>query len=74
MSKFKKAKISGTISYLNEKNQRVAVPRGDCEFSDNDGFGPFLLRWIDGQRHCQIELTNLEYSQYISTKQFSIIN
>ncbi len=42
---YKKAKVSGNVSYLNEKNQRVSVPRGACEISDNFGYEPIFLRW-----------------------------
>ena len=70
---FKAARVSGTVSYLNEKNQRVPVPHGQCEFCDHDGYGPFILRWeANGQKH-QIELSDIEYSQYISTKQFVLL-
>jgi len=73
MSTFKRARVSGTVSYLNEKNQRVSVPIGPCEFCDHDGFGPFLLRWVQNGDVHQIELSLNEYAQYSGTKDFVVL-
>lgn len=73
MNNFKKARVSGDVSYLNEKGQRLGVPKGPCEFSDNNGFGPFRLRWIVEGEYKEIELTLIEYSQYSGTKQFVVL-
>jgi hypothetical protein len=70
---FKPARVSGTVSYFNEKNQRVSVPNGPCEFCDHDGYGPFFLKWSANGQEQQIELSDIEYSQYISTKQFVLL-
>jgi hypothetical protein len=68
MNKFKKARVSGTVTYLNQINQRVPVPRGPCELCDHNGLGPFLLQWEQaGEKH-QIELALHEYAQYLGSK------
>lgn len=73
MSEFKKARVSGTVTYVNEKSQRVSVQRGPCEFCDHNGLGPFYLRWEQAGEWHQIELTLNEYAQYLDTKQFVIL-
>jgi hypothetical protein len=70
---YKKARVSGTVSYLNELNQRVAVPKGPCEISNNNGYGPNFLRWKEGDENHEIELTLIEYSTYSNTKDFVIL-
>lgn len=74
MSDYKKARVSGDVSYLNEKGQRVGVPKGPCEFSDNKGFGPFKLKWVVGGEFKEIELTLHEFAQYSGTKQFVVLD
>lgn len=72
-STYKKARVSGTVSYLNSMNQRVAVPRGQCEISDNKGYGPYFLRWRVGEIMHEIELSLIEFSTYSNTKDFMIL-
>ncbi len=70
---YKKARVSGNVSYLNEKHERVSVPRGPCEISDNFGYGPIFLRWKYEQQLHEIELTLIEFSTYSNTKDFVIL-
>ena len=70
---YKKARVSGFVSYLNEMNQRVSVPQGPCEISDNNGYGPNFLRWKLGDEIHEIELTLIEFSTYSNTKDFVIL-
>ena len=70
---YKKARVSGHVSYLNEMNQRVGVPHGPCEISDNNGYGPNFLRWEVGEKAYEIELTLVEFSTYSNTKDFVIL-
>ncbi len=72
-STYKKARVSGTVSYLNALNQRVAVPKGLCEISNNNGYGPNFLRWKVGDEIHEIELTLIEFSTYSNTKDFVIL-
>jgi hypothetical protein len=74
MNEFKKARVSGTVTYLNEKSQRVPVPRGPCEFCDHNGMGPFYLRWEQAGEMHQIELSIHEYAQYLKDKEFVIVD
>jgi hypothetical protein len=71
---FKKARVSGLVTYLNENNQRVSVPIGSCEISTNNGMGPYLLRWQHENTIKQIELSLNEFSQYQNTKDFVILD
>jgi len=71
---YKKSRVSGVVSYLNALGQRVRVPIGPCEISDNNGFGPFFLRWRNGDEYVEIELTINEFSQYSNTKDFVILD
>lgn len=70
---YKKARVSGVVSYLNDHGQRVGVPNGPCEISDNDGYGPFFLRWESSGKVFEIELSINEFSQYSNTKDFVIL-
>jgi hypothetical protein len=70
---YKKAKVSGHVSYLNEMNQRVSVPRGPCEISDNNGYGPIYLRWIISDVERETELTLIEFSRYSNTKDLVVL-
>lgn len=70
---YKKARVSGIVSYLNELGQRVGVPKGPCTISDNGGYGPFFLRWQSNGSKFQIELSLNEFSQYSNTKDFVIL-
>ena len=70
---YKKSRVSGTVSYLNEKNQRVSVPHGPCEISDNNGYGPYFLRWTYHGEKYEIELTLIEFSNYSNTKDFVLL-
>ena len=70
---YKKARVSGTVTYLNGMNQRIAIPKGPCEISDNKGYGPIFLRWKVGDELHEIELTLIEFSTYSSTKDFVIL-
>jgi hypothetical protein len=51
---YKNARVSGHVSYLNEMNQRVGVPHGPCEISDNNGYGPNFLRWKVGEKAASV--------------------
>lgn len=64
MDLYKKVKIANYVTYINEIGQRVPVPLGYCEFSDNNGLGPFILRWQKDEVTHSIELSDIEYSQY----------
>jgi hypothetical protein len=70
---YKKARVSGHVSYLNEMNQRVSVPRGSCEISDNNGYGPIYLRWSVSDVEREIELTLIEFSTYSNTKDLVVL-
>ena len=72
-STYKNARISGNVSYLNKLNQRVGVPKGPCEVSDNNGYGPNFLRWKEGDEIYEIELTLIEFSTYLNSKDFVIL-
>ena len=64
MSQFKKVKIVDYVTYINDSRQRVSVPFGVCDFSDNNGLGPFIIRWSENGLIHSVELSDIEYSQY----------
>lgn len=70
---FKKARVSGTVTYVNDIGQRVPVPIGPCEISDSNEMGPYFLRWLDNGSYKVIELTLHEYAHYKTTKNFVIL-
>lgn len=70
---YKKARVAGNVSYLNEINQRVGIPRGPCEVSDNHGYGPIYLRWSVGDAEKEIELTLIEFSTYSNSKDLVVL-
>ncbi len=59
----KKARIVGLISRLNEKKQRVRIPKGECEIDEGpDGIGPYVLYWKEDGRELGAELTLVEFA------------
>jgi len=71
---FRIARISGLVSYLNEKGQRVAIPNGPCEISHNDMMGPYIIRWCESGASKEVELTLKEFAHYESTRNFVILD
>lgn len=71
---YKKARVSGHVSYLNGKNRRVSVPQGSCEISDNNGYGPIYIRWNVSSVRREIELTLIEFSTYLNTKDLVVLS
>jgi hypothetical protein len=71
---YRKGRVSGNVSYVNEKNQRVTIPRGICEISDNNGYGPNFLRWKIGDSTFEVELTLIEFSTYMNSKDFVFLD
>lgn len=61
------------MTYLNQINQRVPVPRGPCELCDHSEFGPFLLQWEQAGEQHQIELALNEYAQYLNSKDLVVL-
>jgi hypothetical protein len=64
----KRLRISGTVTYMNEKNQRLAIPTGHHEFDADAGEGGTIY-WKDnnGIEHLR-PLTLVEYAQYVKNK------
>lgn len=63
----RKARISGVVTFLNDKGQRLEIPHQTCELDDGfKGLGPFILIWKDkdGSTH-QTELSEQEYAHYV---------
>jgi hypothetical protein len=61
-----KARIVGTMTRLNEANQRVAIPQGDCEIDDGPrGQGPYTLYWKEGGKEVSAALTLAERTLHV---------
>lgn len=66
LSMRKKARIVGLISRLNEKKQRVRIPKGECEIDEGpDGIGPYVLYWKEDGRELGAELTLVEFANHV---------
>ncbi|SDY67539.1 hypothetical protein SAMN04515617_1199 [Collimonas sp. OK242] len=70
----KSARIRNTVSYVNEKNQRINVPLGPCEIEEYPSSSKIAARiwWTDKDVENMTDLSDAEWAHYKSTKAFVI--
>lgn len=70
----RKARIVYTVTYLNEKGQRVAIPPQECTIVDA-GTGLVTVNFRDEQGKAQeTELTEGELAQYQQSKALKLLD
>ena len=70
------ARISGTVTYPNERNQRLGIPHGRCEIEEFPHADNPAARiwWTDADGVEQTtDLTLIEWAQYKQNKDFVIL-
>lgn len=70
----KSARIRNTVSYLNEKSQRVNIPLGPCEIEEYPSPSKVAARiwWTDKDGEHTTDLSDGEWAHYKSTRAFVV--
>jgi len=56
--------VTGNVTYLSEKHERVLIPKVECEVIEETLMGPFLIFWREDGMQKQASLSLQDWGFY----------